>query len=169
MSDDEPDVEIESDAEKRAHHNALERKRRDHIKDSFNSLRDAVPNLEGEKASRAQILNKATEYIEFMRRKNNSHQSDIDGLKRQNLQLDQQIRQLEKSPGDPLVVSNGLALLSNPKGPAISAFDEESDSDSDSSEERSHIPPKRLKMGDGSSHEGSASISSVIKLPVNKT
>lgn len=36
-------------AEKRAHHNALERKRRDHIKDSFHSLRDSVPALQGEK------------------------------------------------------------------------------------------------------------------------
>ncbi|CAH2233715.1 jg20338 [Pararge aegeria aegeria] len=36
-------------AEKRAHHNALERKRRDHIKDSFTSLREAVPALQGEK------------------------------------------------------------------------------------------------------------------------
>lgn len=36
-------------AEKRAHHNALERKRRDHIKDSFSSLRDSVPALQGEK------------------------------------------------------------------------------------------------------------------------
>ena len=36
-------------AEKRAHHNALERKRRDHIKDSFSSLRDSVPALHGEK------------------------------------------------------------------------------------------------------------------------
>lgn len=38
-------------AEKRAHHNALERKRRDHIKDSFHGLRDAVPTLQGEKVS----------------------------------------------------------------------------------------------------------------------
>lgn len=36
-------------ADKRAHHNALERKRRDHIKDSFHSLRDSVPSLQGEK------------------------------------------------------------------------------------------------------------------------
>lgn len=36
-------------ADKRAHHNALERKRRDHIKDSFHSLRDSVPALQGEK------------------------------------------------------------------------------------------------------------------------
>lgn len=36
-------------AEKRAHHNALERKRRDHIKDSFTSLRESVPALQNEK------------------------------------------------------------------------------------------------------------------------
>jgi len=36
-------------AEKRAHHNALERRRRDHIKESFTNLREAVPTLKGEK------------------------------------------------------------------------------------------------------------------------
>uniref|UniRef100_A0A336M8F4 Protein max n=1 Tax=Culicoides sonorensis TaxID=179676 RepID=A0A336M8F4_CULSO len=86
-----------SQAEKRAHHNALERKRRDHIKDSFTSLRDSVPSLQGEKASRAQILKKAAEYIQFMRRKNSSHQQDIDDLKRQNNLLEQQIRTLERA------------------------------------------------------------------------
>lgn len=120
MSDDDRDIDIESDdendsdtklqgrssnstqyfsqAEKRAHHNALERKRRDHIKDSFTSLRDSVPSLQGEKvhASRAQILKKAAEYITFMRRKNQSHQQDIDDLKRQNNNLETQIRQLER-------------------------------------------------------------------------
>lgn len=35
--------------DKRAHHNALERKRRDHIKDSFSGLRDSVPSLQSEK------------------------------------------------------------------------------------------------------------------------
>uniref|UniRef100_A0A4W5NKG8 Protein max n=1 Tax=Hucho hucho TaxID=62062 RepID=A0A4W5NKG8_9TELE len=74
-------------ADKRAHHNALERKRRDHIKDSFSSLRDSVPALQGEKqsvkqASRAQILDKATDYIQYMRRKNHTHQQDIDDLKK---------------------------------------------------------------------------------------
>ena len=38
-------------AEKRAHHNALERKRRDHIKESFNDLRDVIPSLKGEKVN----------------------------------------------------------------------------------------------------------------------
>lgn len=93
-----------SQAEKRAHHNALERKRRDHIKDSFNSLRESVPSLAGDKsvsldtqgnqrqskASRAQILRKAAEFIQFMRRKNQSHQSNIDDLTRQNNILESQ-------------------------------------------------------------------------------
>nr|XP_020026516.1 protein max isoform X6 [Castor canadensis] len=63
MSDND-DIEVESDeeqprfqsaADKRAHHNALERKRRDHIKDSFHSLRDSVPSLQGEKGRKMKL------------------------------------------------------------------------------------------------------------------
>ena len=43
-------LSLPSQADKRAHHNALERKRRDHIKDSFHSLRDSVPSLQGEES-----------------------------------------------------------------------------------------------------------------------
>ncbi|XP_022218301.1 protein max [Drosophila obscura] len=117
MSDDDRDIDIESDddgdsdtglgssrhtntanftqAEKRAHHNALERRRRDHIKESFTNLREAVPTLKGEKASRAQILKRTTECIQTMRKKINDNQKDIDEIKKQNIQLDQQIRAME--------------------------------------------------------------------------
>ncbi|EDW76746.1 protein max [Drosophila tropicalis] len=117
MSDDDRDIDIESDddadsdtglgssrhtstanftqAEKRAHHNALERRRRDHIKESFTNLREAVPTLKGEKASRAQILKKTTECIQTMRRKISENQKDIDEIKKQNAILEQQIRSLE--------------------------------------------------------------------------
>merc|ERR1712018_930411 len=104
MSEDEREIDIESEDEdgnsrggrhgsgeqstdKRAHHNALERKRRDHIKDSFSSLRDAIPTMQGDKSSRAQILKKASDYITHMRRRNQSHQQDIEDLKRQNSHL----------------------------------------------------------------------------------
>ncbi|XP_017041517.1 protein max [Drosophila ficusphila] len=121
MSDDDRDIDIESDddgdsdnglgssrhtstanftqAEKRAHHNALERRRRDHIKESFTNLREAVPTLKGEKASRAQILKKTTECIQTMRRKISENQKDIEEIKKQNSLLDQQIRALE-GPND---------------------------------------------------------------------
>ncbi|XP_037936646.1 protein max isoform X2 [Teleopsis dalmanni] len=117
MSDDDRDIDIESDddndsdtgaisqrhtntqnftpAEKRAHHNALERRRRDHIKESFTSLREAVPSLKGEKASRAQILKKTTECIQKFRNKIQQNQKDVEELTKQNADLEKQIHLLE--------------------------------------------------------------------------
>jgi len=168
MSDEDRDVDIESDeddedglslgsqsathfmtpAERRAHHNALERKRRDHIKESFTSLRDSVPNLAGEKqptaasgkVSRAQILKKAAEYITFMRRKNHSHQQDIDDLKRHNTILEQQIKSLEKAKNTgQFAVTNSVNSRS---GTTLTRFDElESDS-----EENNATVAKKLKL-----------------------
>jgi len=109
MSEDEREIDVESEDEygggdlpngmdKRAHHNALERKRRDHIKDSFTGLRDAIPTMKGgDKSSRAQILKKASEYIQYKRRKNSLNQTDLDDLKRQNNHLEAQIRALERA------------------------------------------------------------------------
>lgn len=129
MSDEERDIESCEDEEeidvnntvsipvcanptdKRAHHNALERKRRDHIKDSFSGLRDSVPSLSGEKSSRTQILHKATEHIQYMRRKNHSHQSDIEELKRHNMVLEQQIKQLEKVGSAAILDASSASLL----------------------------------------------------------
>ncbi|XP_063078882.1 protein max isoform X6 [Engraulis encrasicolus] len=146
MSDND-DIEVDSDADKRAHHNALERKRRDHIKDSFHSLRDSVPALQGEKASRAQILDKATEYIQYMRRKNHTHQQDIDDLKKQNAQLEQQaVRALEKVKGLQGSYSSSdsvPARYTNAKGSTVSAFDGGSGSSSESEIEE---PPTRKKV-----------------------
>ena len=48
--------------------------------------------MQGDKSSRAQILKKASDYIAFMRKKNSSHQKDIDELKRTNGHLEAQIR-----------------------------------------------------------------------------
>jgi len=167
MSDEERDIDIESDdeslaggtrgeyqfasqAEKRAHHNALERKRRDHIKDSFCSLRDSVPSLQGEKvgtvsASRAQILKKAADYIEFMRRKNSAHQQDIDDLKRQNNLLETQIRSLEKTKytGNFAAMTSNNALM-NKQSENLLDF-EGSGSDTSDSDLASDVRRKKLK------------------------
>uniref|UniRef100_A0A4W5N8A0 Protein max n=1 Tax=Hucho hucho TaxID=62062 RepID=A0A4W5N8A0_9TELE len=145
-------VNLSLQADKRAHHNALERKRRDHIKDSFSSLRDSVPVLQGEKqsvkqASRAQILDKATDYIQYMRRKNHTHQQDIDDLKKQNAMLEQQVRALEKAKGNATLQANysssDSSWYTNPKGSTVSAFDGGSDSSSESETEE---PANRKKL-----------------------
>lgn len=99
MSNHDDNLDFDSDDDgdrskgdnKRDHHNALERRRRDLIKDSFSKLRDVVPSLSGEKASRAQILKKAAEYIQTMRRKNETNQADINELARLNKMLEDQM------------------------------------------------------------------------------
>lgn len=109
--DDDNNVDFDSDDDdegstkqrskgdnKRDHHNALERRRRDLIKDSFCKLRDVVPSLQGEKASRAQILKKAAEYIQTMRKKNQTNQADIDELSRLNKMLEDQMIAQGKDP-----------------------------------------------------------------------
>lgn len=165
MSDEDRDVDIESDeddedglslaaqnatnfmtpAERRAHHNALERKRRDHIKESFTSLRDSVPSLQGEKVnvSRAQILKKASDYMTYMRRKNHSHQEDIDELKRHNSILEQQIKSLEKAKSTGQFAVTGSV---NSRTGTLSSFEESnSDNENDYDESREHIT-KKLKL-----------------------
>ncbi|XP_075723015.1 protein max isoform X1 [Rhipicephalus microplus] len=191
MSDEERDVDIESDADKRAHHNALERRRRDHIKFSFTSLRDAVPSLQGEKAagkprrcsrtqtmdchgahrsrqvnkaSRAQILKKAADYIQSMRRKNTAHLQDIEDLKRQNKLLEEQmcerrglsclaVRALEKTKvaGGGGYSTGSMLDAMNIKGDSISAFDGGSGSESsDDTDNSSRGSRKKLKSSPGS-------------------
>lgn len=109
MSDDEKEIDVELDdldnissgsglpENKRALHNAMERKRRDSIKDSFRGLQDAIPNLKGDKSSRAQVLKKTGDYISYMQKKNALHQQEIKELKQQNAQLEAQIRALERA------------------------------------------------------------------------
>lgn len=118
MSEDERDIDVELDdgdlggmddeggslagddgipENKRALHNAMERKRRDSIKDSFRGLQDCIPTLRGDKTSRAQVLKKTGDYIVHMQKKISNHQDEIKELKNQNTQLEMQIRTLEKA------------------------------------------------------------------------
>ncbi|CEF70298.1 Protein max [Strongyloides ratti] len=75
------------DEGRRAHHNELERRRRDHIKDHFMTLKNSVPLLEGEKSSRAIILKRAVDYILILQSKIKEQQMEIEDLKRHNESL----------------------------------------------------------------------------------
>lgn len=88
----------ENNAERRAHHNALERKRRDHIKDSFEKLKESIPRISEKttRSSRTEILKQATNYIRHIQEESTSHQTEISDLRRQNQLLEQQIRRIER-------------------------------------------------------------------------
>lgn len=60
-----PDVDNDV---KRATHNVLERKRRNDLRYSFQTLRDQIPDLEdNERAPKVNILKKSTEYIKSLK------------------------------------------------------------------------------------------------------
>lgn len=75
---------------KRRHHNVLERKRRDLIKDSFSKLKDSIPTLHQERASRAQILKKAADYIQVTMRRNEAHRLELAKLESENRKLEEE-------------------------------------------------------------------------------
>jgi len=131
MSEDERDIDVELDdgdlggmddeggslagddgipENKRALHNAMERKRRDSIKDSFRGLQECIPTLRGDKTSRAQVLKKTGDYIVHMQKKISNHQDEIKELKNQNTQLEAQIRALEKAKASGGFVGGGDLL-----------------------------------------------------------
>ncbi|KAH9496134.1 hypothetical protein Btru_012139 [Bulinus truncatus] len=142
MSDEDREIDIESDADddenpqtfssddKRAHHNALERKRRDHIKDSFHSLRDCVPQDDNKtnsssKTSRAQILRQAAEYIIRMRDKTMQNDRHITILKQQNEDLQAQIKALQKSQAGGKAVLSSSYLDEDRGGDDYESYEEE--------------------------------------------
>ncbi|PAV84481.1 hypothetical protein WR25_18289 [Diploscapter pachys] len=81
--------------DRRAHHNELERRRRDHIKDHFMVLRDSIPLIDGEKPSRALILKRAVEYISLMQSKLQEHQKREEELKKRNELLEERLLQTQ--------------------------------------------------------------------------
>uniref|UniRef100_A0A7I5EBW5 BHLH domain-containing protein n=1 Tax=Haemonchus contortus TaxID=6289 RepID=A0A7I5EBW5_HAECO len=79
----------------RAQHNALERRRRDNIKDMYTSLKDAVPDMQNERASRAVILRRAIEVIEEKQQQQAELQADCDRLRNETAELEREIRMLK--------------------------------------------------------------------------
>ncbi|KAL3867674.1 hypothetical protein ACJMK2_040545 [Sinanodonta woodiana] len=78
----------ECETGKRTQHNVLERKRRTDLKLSFFSLRDSVPELQGqERAPKVLILKKAADYIHSLNSESKRCDREIDSLKAKQEQL----------------------------------------------------------------------------------
>lgn len=77
--------------EKRSHHNVLERKRRDLLKDSFSKLRDSVPTTQPkDRVSRAEILKQAADFIQSTVQRNALIRAELDELVRKNRELEEE-------------------------------------------------------------------------------
>lgn len=81
--------QLHKDEDKRAHHNVLERRRRDHLKDSFSQLRESMPSFRNERASRTEILVQAADFIISRVQKNTLMQQELDALIKENKKLEE--------------------------------------------------------------------------------
>lgn len=81
----------------REQHNALERRRRDNIKDMYTSLREVVPDTNGERvqASRAVILKEAIETIEKGQADNVALAAEIAKKETKNAKMKEEIARLK--------------------------------------------------------------------------
>ncbi|KRX80369.1 Protein max [Trichinella sp. T6] len=87
--------DAENSATRRALHNALERSRRNQIKEAFTLLREALPMKLDSKSSRATILNCAAAYVMSLQSRIQSHQKEIEECNRAIKELEAEI--LEQS------------------------------------------------------------------------
>ncbi|VIO98051.1 Helix-loop-helix DNA-binding domain containing protein [Brugia malayi] len=79
---------VDSKRHARAQHNALERRRRDNIKDMYGALKDTIPGMQNERASRAAVLKKSIDLI-------TSKQADLEKILAENQKLEQENNVLE--------------------------------------------------------------------------
>ena len=78
----------ESETNKRATHNVLERKRRNDLKTSFHLLREEVPELkENERAPKVTILRKARECVDKLKKDEMKLLSELDKVRQRNEEL----------------------------------------------------------------------------------
>ncbi|CAJ0591441.1 unnamed protein product [Cylicocyclus nassatus] len=85
----------------RAQHNALERRRRDNIKDMYTSLKDVVPDMQNERASRAVILRRAIEVIEEKQQQRADLRADCDRLRNEMAELEREVARLRENLAKP--------------------------------------------------------------------
>uniref|UniRef100_F1L9Z5 Protein max n=1 Tax=Ascaris suum TaxID=6253 RepID=F1L9Z5_ASCSU len=86
---------IDTKKHARAQHNALERRRRDNIKDMYGALKDTIPGMSSERASRAVILKKAIDMIVNMEEQLKSIVAENEHLEQVNAELEAELMRLE--------------------------------------------------------------------------
>ncbi|VDD93787.1 unnamed protein product [Enterobius vermicularis] len=79
----------------RTQHNELERRRRNNIKDMYNALKDSIPGMQNERASRAVILKKAVELITNKKANLEAGRNEIQELENQYLELQKELTAVE--------------------------------------------------------------------------
>ncbi|KAA0702025.1 MNT Myc antagonist [Triplophysa tibetana] len=76
-------------------HNKLEKNRRAHLKECFDTLKKNIPNVDEKKTSNLSVLRSALRYIQTLKRKEKDHEHEMERLAREKIALQQRLTELK--------------------------------------------------------------------------
>ncbi|KAI5096855.1 max-binding protein MNT isoform X1, partial [Silurus meridionalis] len=80
-------------------HNKLEKNRRAHLKECFETLKRNVPNVDDKKTSNLSVLRSALRYIQTLKRKEKDYEHEMEKLAREKIATQQRLAELKKDLG----------------------------------------------------------------------
>lgn len=76
-------------------HNKLEKHRRAHLKECFETLKKNIPNIDEKKTSNLSVLRSALRYIQTLKRKEKEYEHDMERLAREKIATQQRLAELK--------------------------------------------------------------------------
>ncbi|KAK2881031.1 hypothetical protein QQF64_008631 [Cirrhinus molitorella] len=76
-------------------HNKLEKNRRAHLKECFETLKKNIPNVDEKKTSNLSVLRSALRYIQTLKRKEKDYEHEMERLAREKIALQQRLSELK--------------------------------------------------------------------------
>uniref|UniRef100_A0A672R8S8 Max-binding protein MNT n=1 Tax=Sinocyclocheilus grahami TaxID=75366 RepID=A0A672R8S8_SINGR len=76
-------------------HNKLEKNRRAHLKECFETLKKNIPNVDEKKTSNLSVLRSALRYIQTLKRKEKDYEHEMERLAREKIALQQRLAELK--------------------------------------------------------------------------
>ncbi|KAM3869420.1 MAX network transcriptional repressor b [Diretmus argenteus] len=80
-------------------HNKLEKNRRAHLKECFETLKKNVPNVDEKKTSNLSVLRSALRYIQTLKRKEKEYEHEMERLAREKIATQQRLSELKNELG----------------------------------------------------------------------
>ncbi|XP_060743943.1 max-binding protein MNT [Tachysurus vachellii] len=76
-------------------HNKLEKNRRAHLKECFETLKKNIPNVDEKKTSNLSVLRSALRYIQTLKRKEKEYEHEMERLAREKISIQQRLSELK--------------------------------------------------------------------------
>ncbi|CAB1315766.1 unnamed protein product [Coregonus sp. 'balchen'] len=128
-------------------HNKLEKNRRAHLKDCFDTLKKNVPNVDEKKTSNLSVLRSALRYIQTLKRKEKEYEHEMERLAREKISTQQRLAELKNELSqcmDVMEIDKVLRQTAQPEDDQAStstASEGEDNFDQDIDEDLSPPPP----------------------------